>query len=164
LLVPLSEAAERHFMSDSFPVVVEARLSNGQSELVRVGTATKTAEGFSLSLFPLSIQLDGVNARNQPSAAPQYSSQSGGEPSVFPPYGRSKGQPIRGASSTDLEFYLSGSKRSLADPSKERFHGKERLMVAAIEAEINRQRGGGGDFGGNAPDDIPPPNDDDAPF
>ncbi len=152
-------------MSDSFPVVVEARLSNGQSELVRVGTATKTAEGFSLSLFPLSIQLDNVNARSLPSAAPQYSaSSSGGEPSIFPPYGRSKGQPIRGASSTDLEFYLSGSRRSLADPSKERFHGKERLMVAAIEAEMNRQRGGASDFSSSAPDDIPPPNDDDAPF
>ena len=85
---------------------------------------------------------------------------------VFPPYGRSKGMPIRGASMQDLEFYKSGSMRSLADPSKSRFHEKEKVMLAAIDAEIARQGGGGGgDFGSGGGGDGPPPHtDDDAPF
>jgi hypothetical protein len=152
-------------MSDSFPVVVEARVASGASELIRVGTATRTAEGFSLSLFPMAIQLEGGAVKVSSPAPTSFS--SGGEPSIFPPYGRSKGQPIRGATMTDLEFYLSGSKRSLADASKERFHAKERLMVAALEAEMSRQRDGdsfASDGGGAFDDAVPPPGDDDAPF
>ena len=100
---------------------------------------------------------------------------------VFPPYGRSKGQPIHGASMQDLEFYANGSRRSLADSSKSRWHEKEKTLLAAIEAEIIRQRGmpplppddsggrGGGPSGfGGGPsfggfDERPPP-DDDVPF
>ena len=63
-------------------------------------------------------------------------SSSGGL--VFPPYGRSKGLPVAGASQGDLEFYRSGCERTLADPSKERFHAKERALLAAIEAELAR--------------------------
>lgn len=92
---------------------------------------------------------------------------------LLPNYGRSKGQPVYGASLQDLEFYANGARRSLADPAKSRWHDKERQLLASIEAEIARQQGGGGgggssggdDFGGG-PDDshIPPPSDDDAPF
>jgi hypothetical protein len=53
---------------------------------------------------------------------------------VFPPYGRSKGAPIAGATMQDLEYYASGSRRTLADPAKARWHDKERQMLAAIEA------------------------------
>jgi hypothetical protein len=68
---------------------------------------------------------------------------------VFPNYGRSKGAPIAGASMQDLEFYANGCRRSLNDPSKSRWHDKERALLAAIEAEIARQRGGeGGGSGG----------------
>jgi hypothetical protein len=88
---------------------------------------------------------------------------------VFPPYGRSKGAPIVGASVQDLEFYISGSRRSLDDPSKSRWHDKERVLLAAMEAELARQRGGGGGGGGGS--DFPPPDDydsapsdDDIPF
>jgi hypothetical protein len=80
---------------------------------------------------------------------------------VFPNYGRSKGAPIAGASAGDLEFYANGCRRSLADPSKARWHDKERSLLAAIEAEMARQGGGGGDPGYGEP---PPPSDDDAPF
>ena len=89
---------------------------------------------------------------------------------VFPPYGRSKGAPIAGASVQDLEFYISGSRRSLDDPSKARWHEKERVLLAAMEAELARQKGGGGGGGGSsAPsddeyfDDRSAP-DDDLPF
>lgn len=88
---------------------------------------------------------------------------------VFPPYGRSKGLPISGASMQDLEFYANGCRRTLSDPGKARWHDKERVLLAAIEGEMARQGGGGGGgggFGGDGPDDshIPPPSDEDAPF
>jgi hypothetical protein len=57
---------------------------------------------------------------------------------VFPGYGRSKGMPVAGASKGDLEFYHTGCQRTLADPSKERFHAKERALLAAIEAELSK--------------------------
>jgi hypothetical protein len=62
---------------------------------------------------------------------------------VFPPYGRSRGLPIRGASAQDLDFYATGARRTLADPGKARFHDKERTLLGAIEAEQARQGGGG---------------------
>jgi hypothetical protein len=94
---------------------------------------------------------------------------------VFPPYGRSKGAPIAGASVQDLEFYISGSRRTLDDPSKSRWHDKERALLAVMEAELERQRGGGSSGrGGNAgqADNDPAPDeydsfgtpDDEIPF
>jgi hypothetical protein len=104
---------------------------------------------------------------------------------VFPPYGRSKGAPIAGATMQDLEFYASGARRSLSDPSKSRWHEKEKQLLATIEAESARQGGGGGGGGGGygggggggggsswrddrpppaRDDDEPPPRDEDLPF
>jgi hypothetical protein len=96
---------------------------------------------------------------------------------IFPPYGRSKGQPVAGASMGDLEFYANGCRRTLNDPGKARWHDKERVLLAAIEAEIARQGGasgggGGGGWGGGGSrrsdddfDQSPPPRgDDDIPF
>ena len=88
----------------------------------------------------------------------------------FPNYGRSKNAPIFGATEQDLEYYANGARRSLADPSKARWHDKERALLAAIEAELARQRGGGSgggdEQGGGAYSDEepPPPGDEDAPF
>ncbi|MFT3921554.1 MAG: hypothetical protein QM778_03370 [Myxococcales bacterium] len=108
------------------------------------------------------------------SRAPRRSqAPAGGEGLTFPPYGRSKGAPIAGASVQDLEFYINGSRRSLDDPSKARWHEKERVLLAAMEAELERQRGGGGGGRGRGPaaqgsdpfDDTPPyTDDDDIPF
>lgn len=94
---------------------------------------------------------------------------------VFPPYGRSKGAPVAGASMQDLEYYASGCRRTLADQSKSRWHDKERQLLAAIEAEIARQGGStsGGDGRSSAPrggrssapmfDEPPPFGDNDIP-
>ena len=97
-------------------------------------------------------------APNAPSAP---ASTSGG--ATLPNYGKNKGAPIYGADTDTLEYYASGCRRTLADQSKERFHGKERAMLAAIEAEIARQQGGGQ---GNqqAPDDYGMLPDEDVPF
>ncbi|MFL5320436.1 MAG: hypothetical protein ACJ790_12320 [Myxococcaceae bacterium] len=154
-------------MSDKLPVTVAVRRSDGRTEQVQVGWATRSGEGFSLQLGELSIGGSAEPARSYGGgAAASRPSGGGGDGMVFPNYGRSKGAPIAGASMQDLEFYANGAKRTLNDPSKERFHGKERTLLAAIEAEMQRQRGGGGggSGGGEGPDDIPPPGDEDAPY
>ncbi|MDQ3266835.1 MAG: hypothetical protein M3Y59_24815, partial [Myxococcota bacterium] len=146
-------------MSDSFPVHVAVRRSDGNTEQVRVGTAYREGEGFRLELGELSI--GGTADHSAPARASSggYASSGGGSYGGsagggggsglrFPNYGRSKGGPIEGASEGDLEYYANGARRSLADPSKARFHDKERALLAAIEAELNRQRGGGGGGGG----------------
>ncbi len=187
-------------MSDSFPVHVAVRRSDGSTEQVRVGTAYREGEGFRLELGELSI--GGTADRSAPARASSggYASSGGsyggsaggggggGSGLRFPNYGRSKGGPIEGASEGDLEYYANGARRSLADASKARFHDKERALLAAIEAELNRQRGGGGGGGGGegggggggyggggyggggssgggyGDDGAPPHSDDDAPF
>jgi hypothetical protein len=151
----------------SFPVTVLVKRPDGSSESVRVGTAVRMDDGFRLTLGELSIGLaaDPASAR-----APREASASGDRGLVFPPYGRSKGMPIAGASVQDLEFYINGSRRSLDDPSKSRWHEKERVLLAALEAELARQRGedGGNDAGpvsGPRVDyDAPVHSDDDIPF
>ena len=151
-------------MSEQYPVTVAVSRPDGSVEQVRVGTAFRTHEGFSLQLGELSIGSTPVQASRAPAA--RASGGGGGDGMVFPPYGRSKGAPIQGASMQDLEFYANGCRRTLGDPGKARWHDKERQLLAAIEAEMARQRGGGGG-GGNAPwdsDDPPPPGDEDAPF
>ena len=72
--------------------------------------------------------------------------------------------PVVGASIQDLEFYANGSRRSLGDPSKARWHDKEKQLLAAIEGEIARQRGEGPPAPSSDDDGPPPPGDDDAPF
>jgi hypothetical protein len=140
----------------SFPVTVLVQRPDGSTESVRVGTAVRAGNSFRLSLGELSI---GLVADAAPSRAFRETAPSGDRGLVFPPYGRSKGAPIAGASVQDLEFYMAGSRRSLDDPSKSRWHDKERVLLAAMEAELGRQRGGGGNGGGS---DFPPPDDYDA--
>lgn len=137
---------------------------NGTTESVRVGTAVRAGDGFRLSLGELSIGsvADAAPQRASRDSAPAAS----GNGLVFPPYGRSKGAPIAGASRQDLEFYINGSRRSLDDPSKARWHEKERVLLAAMEAELARQLSGGGGGGDSAPPefDAPDYSDDDIPF
>jgi len=152
-------------MSETYPVTVSVQRSDGSTEEVRVGSATKTETGFSLKLGELSIGSTPIAMSRSAAPLRSVGGGGGGDGMVFPPYGRSKGMPISGATMQDLDFYANGSRRSLADPTKSRFHDKERVMLAAIEAEIARQSGGGGG-GGSSHDDsqIPPPGDEDAPF
>jgi hypothetical protein len=155
-------------MSERLAVTMAIRRPDGSVENVQVGTAVRTGDGFTVTLEPMQVGGSGAAAAAKPSAtrsAVPRSSAGGGGASVFPNYGRSKGQPIAGASLQDLEFYANGARRTLNDPGKARFHDKERALLAAIEAEIARQ-GGGGDDGPPPPGDAdaPPPGDEDAPF
>jgi hypothetical protein len=134
------------------PVTVAVVRPDGAVEHVRVGTAIRQGEGFSLKLGELEISGKAAEPRRRAPA-----SAAGDGPTVFPPYGRSKGAPIQGASIQDLEFYANGARRTLSDPSKARFHEKERVLLGIIEAELSRQRDEPTSDGG-----IPPPGDDDA--
>ena len=136
---------------NEMPVTVSVTRADGTVEQVQVGTAVRRGDGFSLRLAELTIGGEGVvraaaPARRAPAAGP------GEPPTVFPPYGRSRGMPIRGASAQDLEFYATGARRTLANPGKARFHDKERSLLAAIEAELARQGSGGGEA-----EEPPPP-------
>jgi hypothetical protein len=135
------------------PVTVAVVRPDGAVEHVRVGTAVRQGEGFSLKLGEMEI---GTAKAAEPRRRPPPSA-SGDAPSVFPPYGRSKGAPIHGASIQDLEFYANGARRTLGDPSKARFHDKERILLGIIEAELARQRDEPTSDGG-----VPPHGDDDA--
>jgi hypothetical protein len=148
----------------SFPVTIQIQRPNGSTEQVRVGTAVRVGDSFRLTLGELAI---GTTPDSAPARRPAASASAGGDGMVFPPSGRSRGAPIAGASTQDLEFYISGSRRSLDDPSKARWHEKERVLLAAMEAELARQKGGGGSKaseGDDYFDDAPPPMDDDIPF
>lgn len=152
--------------SETFPVFLQPR----SGERVQVGTASREADGsFTLQLGHLVIGAEPTRAA-APRTAQPYTPGPGGLPTNLPNYGRSKGAPIRGASEQDLEYYANGARRSLADPSKERFHDKERALLAAIEQERERQAGGGGGgdegggFGGYGGEEPPPPGDEDIPF
>jgi hypothetical protein len=149
-------------MSDQgFPVTVAVKRPDGRVEQVRVGTAVRNGDGFSLKLGELSIGATPDAAAPAPRRAASSSGGGGGggDAGVFPNYGRSKGGPIRGASMGDLEYYANGARRSLGDPSKSRWHDRERALLASIEAEIARQRGG--DAGGGSENEPPPHGDDD---
>jgi hypothetical protein len=78
---------------------------------------------------------------------------------VFP-FGTSKGKPVAGADMRSLEFFRGACLKTLADPDKQRFHEKERVLLTAIDAEMQRQ-------GVTPPPvssfDPPPPSDADAP-
>jgi hypothetical protein len=158
------------------PVTVAVRRPDGSVEHVQVGTAVRAGDGFRVTFAELTIggaAAAGPDASSRRPAPPPAS--SGGM--VFPPYGRSKGAPVAGASLQDLEYYASGCRRTLADQAKARWHDKERQLLAAIEAEIARQGGGssGSEGRASAPrggrsgdpmltyDEPPPFGDDDIP-
>ena len=120
-----------------------------QAVLTRLGDISRKLDA---------LAAGGASRRAEPAAAARANP---GE-AVLPNYGRSKGAPVRGASMGDLEYYLAGCQRTLADPTKSRWHDKERLLQAALSAEIARQGGGEvppagppPDFGPDAQDDIP---------
>jgi hypothetical protein len=170
-------------MSDQgLPVTVAVTRPDGSVEHVRVGTAFRNGEGFTLRLSEMSIggapsRGGGDYGGRKAASSGSYgggggasygggggSYGGGGGGGVFPNYGRSKGAPIQGATMQDLEYYAAGARRTLDDPSKSRWHDKERALLAAIEAEIARQRGGGGGESDGGGDEPPPHSDEDAPF
>jgi hypothetical protein len=99
----------------------------------------------------------------QTAQAPRPATSGG---ATLPNYGSLKGQPVAGQKVKDLEFYAGGCRKSLGDPAKERWHDKERQLLAAIEAEIAAQAGqrDNHEAATGYPDDGPPPHTDSDAF
>lgn len=116
----------------------------------RVGHLTDLAEETLRLIRALGGRQEAPQAATSKQAAPTPGA-------VFPNYGKSKNAPIHGADPGDLDYYAAGCRRTLDDPSKARWHDKERALLVAIEAERGRQ--------GSAPASQPAPgSDDDLPF
>lgn len=144
--------------------------------LVPTGDDPERDAGHATTTPPPPAGVAGVKSRMKPQPPPAPSplagrrttnGSAGAHPSAFfPNYGNLKGQPIHGAPLKDLNFYANGSRRTLADASKARFHDAERALLAQIEAEIHAQQSSTSppqpaSYSDNEP---PPPSDEDAPF
>lgn len=157
-------AALKATLTTSFTIPVnDPEADTEASPQAEIATPGKSAKAATAKAAPAASRSAGT-----PRAAPRASQGASG--AVFPPYGNAKGQPVEGAARKDLEFYRGGCLRSLADPAKERFHGKEQALLAAIDDELSRldmNQAGNGASGGIGPDDPdgpPPLGDEDAPF
>lgn len=107
-----------------------------------------------------SIAIDVAAIKATLASSAREPARASGSGPVFPPYGKSKGQPIAGASVQDLEYYASGCARTLNDPAKARWHDKERVLLSAINAELAKHGRSNAapepdDFGGPPVDDMP---------
>lgn len=115
-----------------------------------MATTTTKSEAVA-KLDEILAKLDALHAAVESVKAAKAPAPAGPPGTVFPNYGRSKGMPIAGAPLDALQYYRAGAERTLADASKERWHDKERQLLAAIDAEIARQSGGASP----ATDEIP---------
>jgi len=77
----------------------------------------------------------------KPQPPPRAAPSPNANGAVFPNYGRSRGMPVKGASSDDLQFYKQRAIKSLNDPAKSRFHAQEKALLDAINAELGEAQG-----------------------
>lgn len=80
---------------------------------------------------------DGTAPRRE--ATGERSAVAGDGPTVFPPFGRSKGQPIKGAALDTLRFYEKCCVENLDNPDKAKWHHKEQKLLDAVRDELRRQ-------------------------
>lgn len=57
----------------------------------------------------------------------------------LPNFGRNKGQPISGTETKDLEWYAGALRKSIDDPSKERWVTENQSLLDAITDELERR-------------------------
>ena len=109
-------------MAVEHPVLVEVQTEEGGVELVRVGTARRSGAGFVLDLGALRIAPPAeLSGRPTPRLA-----------ATPPPHGAGV--------SEELEYIAARARQTLADPSKERWHARERELLQLVEQEIARVR------------------------
>lgn len=118
-------------MATDLPVVVEVAKPDGSQELVRVGTARRDGAYFVLDLSALRI-----SPVEEPGRAPPYAPRS--PPTPAPP--PAPQPPSIGGTTEDLEYIAARARRTLADPSKSRWHEQEKMILAEVERELERHR------------------------
>lgn len=118
-------------MATELPVVVEVQRTDGTAEFVRVGTARRDGGVFVLDLGALRITPH----------APPPASVSAPVPAERPsaPTPAPMAVPI-GGTTEDLEYIAARARRTLADPSKSRWHSQEREILSQVERELERHR------------------------
>lgn len=108
-------------MALEHPVVIEVQTEAGATEQVRVGTARRSGTGFVLELGALRI------------AAPVEAGRPSPRLTATPP-------PHGAGVTEELEYIAARARQTLADPSKERWHARERELLQLVEKEIARVR------------------------
>ncbi|GMU60136.1 MAG: hypothetical protein AMXMBFR34_18990 [Myxococcaceae bacterium] len=106
-------------MATELPVVVEVLRDDGTQELVQVGTARRDGGVFVLDLRALHI----TPSRPEP-----------------PPPQQARAPPPVGGTLEDLEYIAQRARRTLADPSRARWHAQEREILTQVERELERRR------------------------
>lgn len=104
--------------SVDLPVVVEVARPDGSQELVRVGTARRDGAHFVLDFSSLRINSTEVKAATGPAPSLPL--------------------PAQGGTFEDLEYIAARARRTLADPSKARWHSQERELLNQVEHEMIR--------------------------
>lgn len=105
------------------PITLALTRKDGTVKRVRLGVAVSGEDGLTLQVAEAGLErlrelLLGRPAPEVPAAAPAGSH----------------------ASIHELEQYAARARRTLADPSKARWHERERAVLAAIEEELARRK------------------------
>ncbi|MEW5742355.1 MAG: hypothetical protein AB1938_25785 [Myxococcota bacterium] len=106
-------------MATELPVVVEVRRDDGTQELVRVGTARRDGGVFVLDLSALRI----TPGRAEPKPALDVKPHT----------------PV-GGTLEDLEYIAQRARKTLADPTRARWHAQEQEILSQVERELERRR------------------------
>src|SRR5262245_43650704 len=107
-------------MVSDLQVMIEVQRPDGSQELLRVGTARRSGEFLVLDLMSLRLQAE---TPSQP-AAPR--------PAL-------KAAPALG-SVEELEYIAARARKTLADPSKAKWHREEKDLLGRVERELDRLR------------------------
>ncbi len=106
-------------MSIHVPVMIEVKRADGSQELVRVGTAKQDGAGFILELSELRVLSSEIHP-----------------PPPSPPV--SEHVALTSGTAEELQYIATRARKTLNDPSKARWHGREREILKQAETELAR--------------------------
>jgi hypothetical protein len=112
-------------VSSRVPVLMQVRRPDGSQEFVRVGTARREGSGLVLDLATLRLNPNGT-------VEPGPVTPAAAKPAALPP------RPPVAGTLEDLEYIASRARKTLADPSKARWHAQEREILRQAELELTR--------------------------
>lgn len=112
------------------PITLALTRKDGSIKRVRLGVALSGDDGLTLQVAEAGLERlrEALLERPAPEAAAPAMAAAGDSASI-----------------QELEVYAARARRTLADPSKARWHERERAVLAAIEEELARRRAAAGD-------------------
>jgi hypothetical protein len=108
-------------MSIHVPVMIEVKRADGSQELVRVGTAKQDGAGFILVLSELRVLSSEMGPPPPPGPTPPNDHVT-----------------LTSGTAEELQYIATRARKTLADPSKSRWHGREREILKQAESELAR--------------------------